>query len=360
MIHVSQPSLGKAERDLVLQCLTNNRLTQGPMVEWFERLLAGYLETENVVTTTSGTTALHLALLALGIGPGDEVLVPNVTFVATANAVSMVGAKPVLVDIDPLTWTMDVDDMCRKSTPKTKAVIPVHLYGMPCNMVDILTHAHASGWFVIEDAAEGLGGSWKGCKLGTLGDIGCFSFYGNKIITTGEGGAAVTDNPELAKRMRFLRGQAMTSQRYFHSEVGYNYRMTDLQAAIGIGQVRRIESLLGKRRLVIKIYQELLEELVGEPTVLPVGVEPAPWLYTALVPRRDWLMDQLAKRGVETRPTFVPLNRLPMYASNEAFPNSDLVGNCGISLPTHADMTPDDAAKVAALVLMVSRGGPSV
>jgi perosamine synthetase len=360
MIHVSQPSLGKAERDLVLQCLNNNRLTQGPMVEWFEKLLAGYLGSDNAVTTTSGTTALHLALSALGIGPGDEVLVPNVTFVATANAVALVGATPVLVDIDPLTWTMDVDDMCRKSSPRTKAVIPVHLYGMPCNMCDILLQAHTYGWKVIEDAAEGLGGSWKGKKLGTLGDVGCFSFYGNKIITTGEGGAAVTNDPELAKRMRFLRGQAMTAQRYFHSEVGFNYRMTDIQAAIGIGQIRRIESLLGKRRLVTKVYQELLEELVGEPALLPEGVEPAPWLYTALVPKRDWLMDQLAKRGVETRPTFVPLNRLPMFRSHESFPNSDLVGDHGISLPTHADMTPDDAAVVAATVLKVSRGGSSV
>lgn len=334
-IPVSQPCLGELEAHLVSECFRRNQLTAGPMVKAFEQGLADWLRVKHVVAVSSGTTALHLALAALYVGPGDEVLVPNLTYVATANAVRYCGAEPVLVDVNEDDWNLDLDDARRRLTDRTRAILPVHLYGMPCHMRAVLAFAEAHGLSVVEDAAEGLGGAFENRALGTFGQAGCFSFYGNKILTTGEGGAVATDSDWVAARARSLRGMAQDpTRRYYHTDVGFNYRMTDLQAAVGFGQLQHLGDMLAQRQLVMERYRIRL----SVPLALPTGSWQAPWLFTFAPRNPRRLAERLAAVGIETRPTFVPLSRLPMYASDErSYDVSEAVD--GLSLPTFADMT---------------------
>ena len=342
MIPVSQPSLGPAERALVNECLDNVQLTYGPMTRRFERELADYLKVRHVLATSSGTTALHLALVALGVGPRDEVLVPDLTFVATANAVFYTGAKVVLVDVDPRTWCLDLADAAQKVTRRTKAVVPVHLYGVPCDLAGLRELAEIHKLLIVEDAAEGLTGTYADRPLGSFGDAGIFSFYGNKILTTGEGGAVATDDEGLYQRLYLLRGQALDpKRRYYHPEVGFNYRMTDLQAAVGVGQLGRLDQMVARRRDIFRLYRERLCYYGYASSGVRTDV--APWLYTLLLHHsveRDDLMAWLATQGIETRPTFVPLHRLPTYRQEDhRFPVACRVGDHGLSLPTFPDLT---------------------
>ena len=355
MIPVSQPTLGPTERALVNECFDRNQLTYGPKVQQFEKEFAAYLNIPHVLAVSSGTTALHLVLAALGIGPGDEVIVPDLTFVATANAVHYTGATVVLADIDPVTWCMDVKDAERKITTRTRAIIPVHLYGVAANMPDILSLASSvsPGLFVIEDAAEGLGGTHSaGFPLGTMSLAGTFSFYGNKVLTTGEGGAVCTYSEALRDKMYSLRGQAMDpARRFFHIDVGYNYRMTDMQAAVGLGQLTHLEDMLEARRKIFLAYDEGLYDVGYTPCVHP---DVAPWLFTLLLhksERRDDLMFHLAEHGIETRPAFVPMHRMPMYrAFDSEFPNACKVGDGGISLPTFPELPLEQVERICSLV----------
>lgn len=339
-IPVSRPSLTTLERALLTSTFDSGQLTYGPACRAFEQRLADRLGVRHALVTSSGTTALHLALLAAGVHPGDEVLVPDLTFVATANSVTYCGATPVLVDIDPSTWCIDLHDAARKVTHRTKAIIPVHLYGYPCDMDGVNALAARNGLWVVEDAAEGLGGYFGDRPLGAIGDLGTYSFYGNKVVTTGEGGAVVTNDTALADLVYSLRGQSMDpARRYFHTAVGYNYRMTDLQAAIGLGQLDRLDSMLHSRCQIFDQYRSLLGALEH-----PHHRDMAPWLYTLLLPphaNRDQVAATLLNQhGIETRPTFVPLHRLPMYYGHcdGDFPVASDVGNRGLSLPTYVGL----------------------
>jgi perosamine synthetase len=373
-IPVSQPCLSPLEHQLVRECLQRNQLSQGPMVARFEREFAEWLGVKHAIAVTSGTTALHLALVTLGIGPGDEVLVPDLTFVATANAVSYTGAVPVLVDVDPATWCIDPADIARKVTKRSRAIIPVHLYGVPCD------YSTSAPLFVIEDAAEGLGGSYpSGRKLGACGpgscDIGCFSFYANKCLTTGEGGMVVTDSDLLNERLRTLRGQGTRTSdpRYYHAELGFNYRMTELQAALGVGQLSHLDEMLNARRSVVRHYAANLVGVLGQEwyrRVLGWWEYAAPWQFTFTVPdglSRDDLAAYLLSHGIDTRPGFVPLHRLPMYQydfgddgqplrgngplDDSQFPNASLVGDMALSLPTYPDLPLSAVDEIAQLVV---------
>lgn len=345
---VSQPTLHQTEQDLVAETLRNNRLTYGPSVQHFERLIADYVGTRYALCTTSGTTALHLAFTALGLGPGDEVLVPDLTYVSTADAVIYTGAKPVLVDLRPDSWQIDVNDARRKVTARTRAIAPVHLYGVACDMNAIQQLASEHGLLVVEDAAEGFSGEYYGMKLGALSDVGIFSFYGNKIITAGEGGAVVTNSKQLVDRMHALRGMAMsTTQRYFHYDVGFNYRMTDLQGALGIGQMHHLSEMLHERARIFALYtSRLYRHDVGVTPVAPAFSRSAPWVFTLQLNgdiSRDELMVQLAAEGIETRPGFVPLHRMPMFLhSDREFPVACSIGDRAISLPTYPALTDAD------------------
>jgi perosamine synthetase len=342
VIPVFTPWLPESARRYVLDCVDTGWISSlGEYVPRFEAALAGFCEARHAVATANGTVALHLALAVLGIGPGDEVLVPDLTFVATANAVRYTGATPVLVDVDPGTWGMDPEAARRKLTPRTRAILPVHLYGRPVDLDPLLALAAEHRLDVIEDAAEAHGARYKGRRVGALGRIGAFSFYGNKIFTTGEGGAVVTNDDRLAKRAAFLRDHAMDPRRrYYHPEIGFNYRMTNIQAAIGCSQLEHAEEILARRRAIARAYDAGLAGIPGlaGPRTMP-WEESICWMYSVLVEPafgldRDAVAAGLRARGVDSRPFFVPLHELPPYHSGEPFPAATALARQGINLPS--------------------------
>lgn len=249
-IYLDAPNLGPVEKEYLVKCLNSNYVsTVGPFVPDFEEEFARLLGAEAAVAVQSGTAALHMALHALGIGPGDEVIVPSLTFIATVNPVLYVGARPVIVDVDPATWNIDPVGLEQAVTENTRAVIPVHLYGNPCQMDAIMEIARRYNLYVIEDATESLGALFNGHYTGTFGDFGCFSFNGNKLITTGGGGMLVTGDRERAQRVKFLVNQARDAARgYYHPEMGFNYRMTNIEAALGLAQLSRFRELLARKK----------------------------------------------------------------------------------------------------------------
>ncbi len=354
MIPVFTPWLPESARGYVLDCLDTGWISSlGRYVPRFEEELARFCEARHAVATANGTVALHLALAVLGIGPGDEVLVPDLTFVATANAVHYTGASPVLVDVDPRTWGIDPEDARRKLTPRTRAVIPVHLYGRPVDLDPLLALAAEHGLEVVEDAAEAHGARYKGRRVGALGRAGAFSFYGNKIFTTGEGGALVTNDPEVAARAAFLRDHAMDPQRrYYHPEIGFNYRMTNIQAAIGCSQLEHADEILGRRRAIARAYGAGLAGIPGlaQAAAMP-WEESICWMYSVLVEPafgadRDAVSAGLRARGIDSRPFFVPLHEMPPYRCDGAFPTATLLSRQGINLPSGTALTAGEIATV--------------
>ena len=324
MIPVAEPSLGEEELENVIEAVKSSWISsKGKFIEEFEQKFAKYCSRKYGVATSNGTAALHLALTALEIKKGDEVIVPDLSFVATANTVIYCNAKPVFVDSHPDYWCIDPDKIEEKITPKTKAIIPVHLYGHPCDMDAIMNIAKDYDLYIIEDAAEAHGAEYKGEKVGSFGDISCFSFYGNKIITTGEGGMCLTGNEELAEKMRILRDHGMDPEkRYWHNVIGFNYRMTNVQAAIGVAQLTKISQFIEKKRQIADWYKEELKDLADQGMITLHPEMPwakcAYWIYSILVEdklgiTRDELIPFLGKKGIETRPFFYPLHVLPPY-----------------------------------------------
>jgi perosamine synthetase len=356
-IPVAQPFLGGNEAKYVNDCLDTGWVSSiGRYVEEFESQFAEYCDVRYAVSCNSGTSALHLALTALGVGPGDEVLVPSMTYVATANAVRYCGATPVFVDSQPDTFNIDPEDIERRITPRTRGIIAVHLYGHPADMRAIGDIARRHAIFAVEDAAEAHGARCGPARVGSLADIGTFSFFGNKIMTTGEGGMVTTDDPELNRRLRLYRGQGMDpDRRYWFEVVGFNYRMTNIQAAIGVAQLEMIETHLMRRMSVATWYDRHLAPL-RHALRLPVRkpwAQPVNWLYTVVVTppaavARDDLIVRLAADGIETRPTFVPVHTLPPYRDPAvSLPIAEGLGAHGLSLPTYAGLTENDVEYVA-------------
>jgi perosamine synthetase len=356
LIPIASPDLSGNEADYVNECVTSTWVSSvGHFITDFETAFSAIAGTKHTVATNNGTTALHLALVALGIGPGDEVIVPTMTYIASANAVVYCGATPVFVDSEVDTLNLDPADVERRITPRTKAIIAVHLYGHPADMTALRRIADAHGLLLVEDAAEAHGSRVGGRPVGSLGHVGVFSFFGNKIITTGEGGAVTTDDDELAAHLRLLRGQGMDPhKRYWFPEIGFNYRMTNVAAAIGVAQVERFAEFIERRREIGKLYTSLLQDVDG--IVLPVERPDASrveWLYTVRVAgfttdQRNELVDALKADGVETRPVFYPLHLMPPYQvdGGETFPVAEMLGREGISLPTHVGLSDDDVRQV--------------
>lgn len=355
---VAQPVLGEKELMYVTECVLSGWISStGRFVGEFEKRCAEYCRVPYAISTSNGTTALHLALLVLGIGPGDEVIVPTLTFIASANAVAYTGAKPVFVDSEPAAWNLDPAAVARAITPRTKAIMAVHLYGHPADMRALRTLCDEHGLFLVEDAAEAFGSTYHGAPAGSLSDIATFSFYGNKIITTGEGGMVLTRDPKLAEQCRVLRDHGMSpTRRYWHPVLGYNYRMTNLQAAVGVGQIEKIDAIIAAKRRIAASYHRALAGIPGlELPHEPVGTTSVYWLISVRVDPvrfgadRDAIMEQLKSRAIETRPVFPVVHRQPIYAagSHAPMPVAEAISANGFSLPSDASLSDLEIGRVA-------------
>jgi perosamine synthetase len=356
-IPVAAPVLAGREKEYVADCMESGWISSaGKYVEMFEAEFAKFCGVRHAVSCCNGTAALHLSLAALGVGPGDEVIVPTLTFVATANAVTYCGARPVFVDSEPESWNLDPAQVASKITPRTKGIIAVHLYGNPVDVDALRALASRHGLFLLEDAAEAHGALHRGRPAGSLGDIAAFSFYGNKIIATGEGGMVTTDDDALAARVRLLRGQGMDPERrYWFTVVGYNYRMMNIPAAIGLAQLECAGWHMGRRREVVAAYKRLLGNVPG---LCWQGerawARHAYWMFTTVLrdgelDDRDRLMARLHDAGIETRPVFYPVHSLPPYreaSRGEEFPVAEALARRGLSLPTWAGLSHDDLSYV--------------
>jgi len=364
-IFVAQPMLAGNERKYVLDCLDTNWISSnGKYIELFEREFARFIGAKHSIATNNGTTGLHLALVSLGLRPGDEVIIPTVTYIATANAVRYCGGIPVLVDVCAETMNINPTAIEAKITPRTRGIIPVHLYGHPVEMDAINRIATKHCLWVLEDAAEAHGAEINGSKVGMLGTCACFSFYGNKIITTGEGGMITTNNDDLADKMRLFRGQGMDPmRRYWFPVVGYNYRMTNIQAAIGLAQMEGITAALADRQRLAIWYNTALADLIDK-IVLPtqaIWARHAYWMYTIFLQEgdesdRDQVMRDLDQMGIETRPVFYPMHVLPPYQEISSYPVADLWAQRGINLPTHQALTQADVDRIARGLHKILRG----
>ncbi len=339
-IPVYQPSLSGNERKYVNDCLESSWISaKGKYIGEFERQFAQYVHINNATTVCNGTVALHLALIVLGIGPGDEVIVPTLTYIASVNAISYTGATPVFVDSLKDTWQMDPEDVRRKISQKTKAVLAVHLYGHPCNMDDIVSITRENNIFLIEDCAEAIGTLYKNKHVGTFGDIATFSFYGNKTITTGEGGMIITNDETLYDRTIHYKGQGLAKYRqYWHDVIGYNYRMTNICAAIGLAQLEQVEQFLSRKREIADMYNKELASLPVTPHCEIGEVRHSYWMYSILLDdpqKRDPLRNFLDDRGIETRPVFYPVHTMPIYSQKfQRHPVAESLGWRGINLPS--------------------------
>jgi perosamine synthetase len=351
-IPLSNPDIDQNDVDSITDAARSGWVSsKGPYIRKFEEGFSDYIGTRFGVSTSNGTAALHLALVALGVGKGDEVLVPSLTFISPANAATYTGARAVFVDSSAKYWCIDPRRIGKAITRKTKAVIVVHLYGHPCDMDPIVEEARRHGLFVIEDCAEAHGAEYKHRKVGSLGDISCFSFYGNKIITTGEGGMCLSDDESMAERLRVLRDHGMRpDKKYMHDEVGFNYRMTNLQAALGVSQLAKIRTLIEKKREIAHRYQELfagVPGLVGPPEM--DWAYSTYWLYSVLVGRRirDTMLSSMYESGVEVRPFFYPTHKQLPYRDGTRLRVAEDISSRGINLPSGPRITEDDISTTA-------------
>jgi perosamine synthetase len=350
-IPVAVPMLIGNEKSYVLDCINSTWISsRGKYIERFEKSFAQFCGTRHAVSCSNGTTALHLALMALKVKSGDEVLVPTLSYVATANAVVYCGAKPVFVDSEPETWNIDPSLIESKITRRTKGIIVVHLYGHPVNMGPIMAIARRHGLFILEDAAEAHGAEYKGKRVGSIGDAGTFSFYGNKIISTGEGGMVVSNDQAVARRVHLLKEQGKDfARRYWCPVIGYNYRLTNIAAAIGVAQLEKVRWHMQRRREVISYYQEELKESSDRISWQPEKkwAKHAYWMFSVVFTgnlscSRDQLIKQLHADGIETRPIFYPMHMFPQYrslGSKKGYPVAERIARRGISLPTWGGIT---------------------
>ena len=368
MIPVCTPFLGKNEKKYLLDCVETNWISSsGKYIEKFEDKFSQYCHAKYGVATTSGTTALHLAFAAVGINKGDEVIMPTFNIASTAFAALYCGAKPVFVDSQPDTWNIDPQRIEQKITKKTKAIVPVHMYGHPCDMTAIMRIARKHKLIVIEDAAEAHGAKYRGKRVGGIGDIGCFSFYGNKIITCGEGGMVVTSNKRISDRCQNLKNLSfLEEKRFWHKEIGFNYRMTNIQAALGLAQFEKIDQYIKMRRRNALFYNSLLKDIRG--IILPVerpDVKNIYWMYSVLVGRnfgmsRDEFMKRLKGMGIESRIFFIPMHQQPVLkkmkiVSKEKFPIAEDIARRGIYLPSGSGLKKKEIEYVCDCIRKIRR-----
>jgi perosamine synthetase len=361
IIPVCEPTLAGNEKKYVLDCLETNWISSaGKYIPAFEEQFATECHCKYGVACANGTVALHLGLAALGLGPGDEVILPTFTMIATINAVTYTGATPVLIDSEPCTWNMDVEQLADKITAKTKAIIPMHTYGHPVDMDPVMELADKHGLYVLEDAAEAHGAEYKGRRAGGLGHAAGFSFYANKIITTGEGGMITTNDPKLAALAQNLRDHAFSEERHFwHKYVGYNYRMTNLQAAVGLAQTEKLNDFVDNRRRNAALYSDLLKDIPGIVTPPEAAwAKNVFWMYSILVEdecgmTRDQLRAYLAQHGIESRTFFIPMHLQPIYYQafkGQRYPVAEMLCQRGFYLPSASSLTKEQIRYIVRMV----------
>ncbi|POT31283.1 DegT/DnrJ/EryC1/StrS family aminotransferase [Citrobacter braakii] len=344
-IPVYEPSLTGKEKEYVNDCLDSTWISsKGSYIQRFETEFSKHISAQYATTVSNGTVAIHLALIALGISEGDEVIVPTLTYIASVNAINYTGAIPVFVDSDAETWQVSIEDIRNKITNKTKAIMCVHLYGQPCDMDAILEIANEFNLFVIEDCAEAFGSKYKDKYVGTFGDISTFSFFGNKTITTGEGGMVVTNDKTLYERCVHYKGQGLAAHRqYWHDVIGYNYRMTNICAAIGLAQLEQAEGFINRKRNIAEIYKK---ELFNSPVKVHQESDNTFHTYwmvsilTRTAEEREELRNYLSENSIETRPLFYPVHTMPMYSGKyQKHPVAEDLGWRGMNLPSYPGMT---------------------
>lgn len=362
MIPLCIPEIRGNEWKYIKKCLDTNWVSSaGAFVDKFEDDFSKYMGVKKSVVTMNGTSALELALRTLNIGSGDEVIVSSMTFISPVNTIKYVGAEPVFVDICKDTWVMDADKVEKLITPKTKAIMPVHIYGHPVDMDKIMEIAERYNLYVIEDATESLGSKYKNRNVGTIGDIGCFSFNGNKLITTGSGGMLVTNDEKLGERAKYLSTQTksvLPNGSFYHQEIGYNFRMPNLLAAMGCAQLENIDKYIQAKRVHARMYNKFLSGVKG--ITLPVEKSWASnvnWLYSILVEdsygmSRDDLINKLKENDIQSRPFFMPAHEMNPYRNCRTGDMSvtNYVAKRGINLPSSVGIEEDEIEKICSII----------
>lgn len=341
-IQLDAPNVGELEKKYLNRCIDSTYVsTFGPFVSEFEEKFSKYVGTKKAVSVQSGTAAIYMALYELGIGPGDEVIVPVITFIASVNPIMYLGATPVFVDVDPETWNIDPEEVEKAITKKTKAIIPVHLYGNPCDMDGLMYISQKYGIPIIEDATESLGATYNGKMTGTFGILNAFSFNGNKIMTTGGGGMITTNDEKKAEHIKFLINQARdASKGYYHPEIGFNYRMTNLEASLALAQLERLEEFLIKKREFAKIYMENLQNIKEIEFQKEYENAKSSWWLTSIKINSDKsipeIQKELKEKGIPTRRIFVPIVEFPPYQKfkKSDYKNSYEIYEKGLNLPS--------------------------
>jgi len=355
-IPVSGCDLGGNEEKYLHECIRTNWISSlGKFIQEFESQYSKYINMPYSATCNGGTAALHLALLSLGIGKGDEVIVPSFTFIATINPVLYCGATPVFADIDEITWCLDPKSVEQKITTRTKAIIVVHLYGSPAPMNELKSLTENKDIAIIEDCAEAMGATYEGKAVGSLSDISCQSFYGNKMITCGEGGMVSTRSEKIIESVKAYRDHGMDpNKRYFHFVMGYNYRMTNIQAAVGLAQFERIDEFLKQRQRIFDGYYSHLKNISG--LIMPFSgdntKQPVNWLFTMLVKdgKRDSLAEFLNSHRIDTRPVFIPCHTMPYINLKLELPVTQIISDSGLSLPTYTLLKNNDINRICSLI----------
>jgi perosamine synthetase len=354
-IPVYKPYLNGKEKEYVIECLDSKWISsKGDFVHRFEKEFSNYLNIGFSTTVSNGTVALHLALLALGIKAGDEVIVPTFTYIASVNAIQYVGANPVFVDSENQHWNINPDKIVGKITSKTKAILAVHMYGAPCELDKIAQICKLYNLFLIEDVAEAFGSKYKGKFTGSFGDISTFSFFGNKTITTGEGGMVVSNNKSLIDRVSFLKAQSVSATKeYWHDEIGYNYRMTNICAAIGLAQLEQVDTIIKRKREIAQLYKS---ELGCCPFSFQEDSEVSYntyWMVSFTVSdksTRDTIRTRLLKEGIETRPFFHPAHKMPTFRNNESFLVAETLSETGLNLPSYPDLKDEEIKQICNII----------
>ena len=366
-ISIACPVFNGNEKKYLTECIDTGWVSaNGRFVTEFEEQFAKACATKYALSCANGTVSLHLALLGLGIGPGDEVIMPTLTYIATANSVAYCGATPVFVDSDEETFNLDASKIEEKITQRTKAIMPVHLYGLPCNMPEIRKIAEKHQLYIIEDAAEAFGAKIGDQTVGSFGDVASFSFFGNKIITCGEGGMVVTDDEALYQKMKLLKGQGMSmTRRYWHDIVGYNYRMTNMQAAVGLGQLENREWHWQQRARVAVCYEKYLADATDlvKMQSTPENYQNVHWMCNVILQDsvqkdRDTVMAEMNACNIETRPVFYPMHIMPPYFDADCHLQvAEKLAARGISLPSHALLSDDDILYICNCMKKIMRTG---